>query len=72
MLNSISLYQTRYAIESRDRVYVKGYGLMSFATSMSNKYGTKLVDSAKKSDRDPIKTASKRSVQKLLKQLVTW
>ena len=72
MLNSISLYQTRYSIEPRDRVYVKGFGFMSFATSMSNKYGTKLVDSAKKSATDPIKTASKRSIQKLLKQLVTW
>ena len=72
MLNSISLYQTRYSIEPRDRVYVKGYGLMSFPTSMSNKYGTKLVDSAKKSATDAIKTASKRAIQKLLKQLVTW
>ena len=29
----------RYSIEPR--VYVKGYGFMSFATSMSNKYGKK-------------------------------
>ena len=29
----------RYSIESR--VYVKGYGFMSFARSMSNKYGKK-------------------------------
>ena len=28
----------RYSIEPRDRVYVKGYGFMSFARSMSNKY----------------------------------
>ena len=39
----------RYSIEPRDRVYVKGYGFMSFARSMSNKYGKKLVDTAKKS-----------------------
>ena len=38
----------RYSIEPRDRVYVKGYGFMSFARSMSNKYGQKLVDTAKK------------------------
>ena len=38
----------RYSVEPRDRVYVKGYGLMSFARSMSNKYGKKLVDTAKK------------------------
>ena len=39
----------RYSIEPRDRIYVKGYGFMSFARSMSNKYGQKLVDTAKKS-----------------------
>ena len=26
----------RYSIQPRDRVYVKGYGFMSFARSMSN------------------------------------
>ena len=39
----------RYSIEPRNRIYVKGYGFMSFARSMSNKYGKKLVDAAKKS-----------------------
>ena len=28
----------RYSIETRDRVYVKGYGFMSCARSMSYKY----------------------------------
>ena len=54
----------RYSLEPRDRVYVKGYGFMSFARSMSNKYGKKLVDTAKKSTTDAIKTASKRAIQK--------
>ena len=36
-------------IEPRGRVYVKGYKFMSFAKSMSEKYGKKLVDTAKKS-----------------------
>ena len=54
----------RYSIEPRDRIYVKGYGFMSFARSMSNKYGKKLVDTAKKSATDAIKTASKRAIQK--------
>ena len=54
----------RYSIEPRDSVYVKGYGFMSFARSMSNKYGKKLVDTAKKSATDAIKTASKRAIQK--------
>ena len=58
----------RYSIESRDRIYVKGYGFLSFATNMgkslSDKYGQKLLYSAKKSTTDAIKTASKRAVQK--------
>ena len=54
----------RYSIKPRDRIYVEGYGFMSFARSMSNKYGKKLVDTAKKSATDAIKTASKRAIQK--------
>ena len=58
----------RYSIEPRDRIYVKGYGFLSFAKNMgkslSNKYGQKLVDSAKKSTTDALKTASKRAIQK--------
>ena len=54
----------RYSIEPRDGIYVKGYGFMSFARSMSDKYGKKLVDTAKKSATDAIKTASKRAIQK--------
>ena len=54
----------RYSIEPRDGIYVKGYGFMSFARSMSDKYGKKLVDTAKKSAADAIKTASKRAIQK--------
>ena len=54
----------RYSIEPRDRIYVKGCGFMSFARSMSNKYGKKLVDTATKSVIDAIKTASKRAIQK--------
>ena len=32
--------------------------------SLNNKYGQKLLDSAKKSTTDAIKTASKRAIQK--------
>ena len=57
-----------YSIESRDRIYVKGHGFLYFAENMgkslSNKYRQKLLDSAKKSTTDAIKTASKRSIQK--------
>ena len=58
----------RYSIEPRERRYVKGYGFLSFTNnigkSLSNKYGQKLVDSAKKPATDPLKTASKRAIQK--------
>ena len=57
-----------YSIESRDRIYVKDHGFLYFAENMgkslSNKYRQKLLDSAKKSTTDAIKTASKRSIQK--------
>ena len=66
----------RYSIKSRDRIYVKGYGFLSFAKNMgkvlNNKcaatsaanIGQKLLESAKKSITDAIKTASKRAIQK--------
>ena len=58
----------RYSIEPRDRIYVKGYGFLSFAKNMgkslSNKYDQKLIDSAKRSTTDAIKIASKKVIQK--------
>ena len=65
----------RYSTEYRDRIYVKGYGFLSFAKNMcthatkvaknlSNKYGQKLLDSAKKFTMDAIKAASKTAIQK--------
>ena len=58
----------RHSIEPRDRIYVKGYVFLSFAKnkgkSLSNKYGQKLLDSAKNCTTDAIKTASKRAIQK--------
>ena len=58
----------RYSIELRDRIYVKGYGFLSCAKNMGkslrNKYGQKLLDSAKKSTTDAIKTASKSAIEK--------
>ena len=56
----------RYSTEPR--IYVKGYGFLSFAKNigkiLSNKYGQKLLDSAKKSTTDTIQTVSKRVIQK--------
>ena len=61
----------RYSIEPRHRIYVKGYEFLSFAKNMgkslSNKYGQRLLDSAKKSTTDVIKTASKKAIQKTAK-----
>ena len=58
----------RYSIEFKDRIYVKEYGFLSFAKNMCNnlssKYGQKLLDRAKKSTTDAIKTPSKRATQK--------
>ena len=58
----------RYSTEPRERIYVKGYGFLPFAKNMgkslSNKYFQKLLNSAKKSTTDAIKTDSKRAIQK--------
>ena len=51
-----------------DRIYVKGYGFLSFAKKMGthiiHKYGQKRLDSANKSITDAMKTTSKRAIQK--------
>ena len=58
----------RYSIESKDRIYVKGYGFLPFAknmgTALINKYGQKVLDTAKKSTANAIKTVSKRAIRK--------
>ena len=65
----------RYSIEPRERRYVKGYRFLSFARNLgthatkiaknlNNKYGQKLVDTAKKSSADALKVAPKRAIQK--------
>ena len=65
----------RYSIEPRDRIYVKRYGFLSFAKNMgkslSNKYGLKFLDSAKKSTTDAIKQPQKGKFKKPQKQLAT-
>ena len=57
----------RYSIEPRDRIYVKGYELLSFAETIgknidkniSSKYSQKLVDTEKKSATDEKKCFKK-------------
>ena len=66
----------KYSIKPKDRKYVKGYEFLSFAKNMgknlNNKYGQKLLDTAKKSTADDIKTASKIAIQKQQKQQVIF
>ena len=58
----------RYSFEPRDRIYAKGYGFLSFAKNMdenlSNKYGQKLLDKAKKNTTEALNAASKRAIPK--------
>ena len=64
----------RNSIEPRDRIYVKGYEFLSFSKNMckilSNKYGQKFLDMAKKSTTDATKQFQKEQFKKQLKQLV--
>ena len=45
----------KYSFEPKDRIYVKGYGFLSFSKNkgknLSNKYSQKHLDSARKSER---------------------
>ena len=54
----------RYSTEPRFRKYVKGYGFLSFAKKVGNKYGKKIMDTGTKTGIDAAKTASKRVLQK--------
>ena len=58
---------TKWDIQLNQEIYVKRYGFLSFAKNMgkslSNKCGQKLLDSAKKSTTDAIKTI-KIAIQK--------
>ena len=46
-MNYMLSIKMRYSIEPKDRIYVKGYGFLSFAkkmgTHLSNKYSQKLL-----------------------------
>ena len=67
---------TRHSVQSRDRIFVKGYGFLSSAKNMgenngiyitknlSGQYSQDSLDNAKKFATDALKTASKRVLQK--------
>ena len=50
----------RYSIEPRERIYVKGYGFMSFARNVSDKYSKSLMNVSK--------TFAKTAGKKILKE----
>ena len=58
----------RYSFEPRCRIYVQGYGFLSFTKNMgkdlSNKYSQKLLGSAKISAADAIKLLQKEQFKK--------
>ena len=55
---------TRYSMEPRTSKYVKGYGFLSFARNLSNKYGKQSFDTATKTGLNAVKTAFKKVVHK--------
>ena len=56
----------RYSTEPRDRLYVKGYGLLSFANNMARNLSNmvKNISIVLKNLQKTIKTASKRAIPK--------
>ena len=64
--------KTCYSVQLRDRKFVKGYGFLCFtknigkniSKNISSKYSQKLLDHAKQSATDALKTSSKRVIQK--------
>ena len=66
----------KYSVQSRDQLFVKGYGILSFAKNMgknigknisknlSGKYNQELLDHAKQFAIDALKTISKRAIKK--------
>ena len=66
----------RYSVQPREKIYVKGYGVLPFAKNMgknigkniiknlSGKYSQKRLDHPKQSATDALKTTSKIVIQK--------
>ena len=67
----------RYSVQPRHWIFVKDYGILSFArnigknfgknviNNLSSKYSKKLLDHAKKSATNALKTNSKGAIQKI-------
>ena len=57
----------RYSIEPKRRIYVKGYGFMSFARNFSDKYSKSLIDKGINVSKTFAKTAGKRILKESAK-----
>ena len=67
---------TQYSVQPREKIFIKGYGFLSFAKNMSTnigknatkyligKHSQKPLDHAKQSSIDALKTTSKIVIQK--------
>ena len=57
----------QYSFQPRDQIFVKGQGFLSFAKNisknLSGKYSQNLLDHAKQSATDTVKTIIKRVIQ---------
>ena len=54
----------RYSIDPRKRIYVKGYGFMSFVRNFSDKYSKSLIDKGIDVSKTFAKSAGKRILKK--------
>ena len=73
-----------YSVYPRDRIFVKGYGFLSFAKNvaknirkiesknLSSKCSQNFLDHVKQSTADAFKTASKRTIKKQPKQMMIY
>ena len=75
----------QFSVQLRDRIFVKGYGLLAFAkymgksvgknlnNNLSGTYSQNLFDHDKQSATDALKTSSKRVIKKQQnQQVINW
>ena len=57
---------TRYSVQPRNQIFVKGHEFLCFAKNISKLlvYSEKILDHAKQSATDTLNTSSKRVIQK--------
>ena len=72
MIRSSSSATRRYSMEPVTKIFVKGYGSLSFPRNLSNKYGKQLLDAVTKTGADVLKATSKKLVHKAAKTTVEF